>query len=470
MSDGDIIQGTVASVDATPLGSELAAIANIGDTLLTLTDVTDFWDGTRLNLNGVTYAYTTVDDTAQTVLLTTPLTKAGDVADAVQVWDTASNLVAVLTEATVIAQGDSSTGDPIMAIIAPGVIPYLPIGPRDPANDGDAENVTLEEVNGVWHVTGLAGSSMTQTLTGATFETADSGLRMWFSGTPNVVDTADQVNVYYGSGLPTEVSPARVGMFWNADTAVLETSMSTAAPITSFDVGPVTVPFTIPAGSTIQVYDNFTTNTQDWVTTGDVTLSTTVNTTIPVASQTPNYAYPIGAGMAVVGAVPDDTTDQVGVGLFPPRFTDSPAYAAVRTPLFYIIQATGDDTSNRALLVSDSFVLESTSPIATPRIAADANGVRLGEQSPTGSAANIQGLVRGGNSSDMTDASGNIFIYHGMGVAPIYVDARPFMSTIGVDIQVTTKDATGFTMHFFDTSTKAALASAHVGYMWMAWG
>lgn len=216
MSGGDIIHGTVASVDATPLGSELAAAANIGDTLLTLVDVADFWAGTRLNLNGVIYPYTTVDDTAQTVLLSTPVTTAGVVSDAVQVWDNRANLPAVTTEATVIAQGDSSTGDPIMAVVAPGVIPFLPLGVRDPANAGDSENVMLEEVNGVWHVKALAGSSMAPTLTAATVQTAAEGLRMWMIGQDPTSDAFE--GLYLSSGLPAETQPGHLVLNWDTPT------------------------------------------------------------------------------------------------------------------------------------------------------------------------------------------------------------------------------------------------------------
>lgn len=341
MSGGDIIHGTVASVDAIPLGSELAAAANVGDTLLTLVDVADFWAGTRLNLNGVVYPYTTVDDTAQTVLLSTPVTTAGVVSDAVQVWDNRANMPAVTTEATVIAQGDSSTGDPIMAVVAPGVIPFLPLGVRDPANAGDAENVMLEEVNGVWHVKALAGSSMAPTLTAATVQTAADGMRMFLQ--------AQVGNEFEGltltSGISNESAPAELGLFWQFPAGAVPDATTPGVSVGlrgmqfsgsgTGTVTPPTIDIFTPTGSPTGAITPAPTQTQITASADVVELaSSTQQLTLGTSLELTASSSPINAGMQFGKVTGVTTTSSGGVlqahglGVVPTSIQVTPFMAA----------------------------------------------------------------------------------------------------------------------------------------------
>lgn len=203
-------QGVVASVDATPLGSAFVVAGSIGDTVLQLDDVSDFYSGTRLAINGVIYDYdpATVSDDASTVTIAAPLSVATVVGDAAQVWDTTSGAVAVTVEATIIAQGSDNMGDPIMARVDPGAIPYLPLGPRDPANAADAEAVTIEEIDGVWHVTQVEQRNV---MTGNTIQTgAAGGMRMWMQAQ---VDQNFE-GLQFASGLGNE-TPGALDLWWN---------------------------------------------------------------------------------------------------------------------------------------------------------------------------------------------------------------------------------------------------------------
>lgn len=492
MSNGDIVHGTVASVDAIPLGSELAAAANVGDTLLTVVDVADFWAGTRLNLNGVVYPYTTVDDTAQTVLLSTPVTTAGVVSDAVQVWDNRANLPAVTTEATVIAQGDSSAGDPIMAVVAPGVIPFLPLGVRDPANAGDAENVMLEEVNGVWHVKALAGSSMAPTLTAATIQTAPDGLRMWMSGQPAILGTAsERASLLISTGLAAETTPGQLSLVYNADVANTSAPLTTGGAVTSLPVAATT--FAIPNGATVALISTATEDSQFWTVTADVAAGAT---SVPVASQTPNFAYPTGSVLEVAGALPDATTTQADVAIIPPVFSDTPHKNPNDIPTVRVRQYTGgagsksmaqinadniyltgqgSATNDGAIYVYPQKTLTVSVANTTPggtgtgyQIQADLAGVRIGEHTATNGLGDVKGIVRGNDYAATTDSGGYIAVNHGLTTTPVFVDAVPYMSRMGVGIQITLVNLSGFTLRFYDTSTLAPLASTAVGYMWYA--
>ena len=83
-----MVFGTLTSVQARPLGSELTADASAGDTTLFVDFVADFdEDGGSLLLNGATLDYTTVDPDLETITLTVPLASAAAQDDQVQAVD-----------------------------------------------------------------------------------------------------------------------------------------------------------------------------------------------------------------------------------------------------------------------------------------------------------------------------------------------------------------------------------------------
>lgn len=209
-------QGTIASVDATPLGSELVATAFDGDTTLQVADSSDFFEtGGYLIVGGGVYKYTAVDGDADIITLAAPISLTpptividnldgtfslipsvpvvdngdgtitatlpdssvsvdgagvvtlnemrvvGDPGMPVIVWDNSTQKPAVRHWAAVIAPLDDNVGDAMEANVAPGLAPYLPLGPRDDTN-GEAEACTVETDDyGTLWVTSISGRSGT---------------------------------------------------------------------------------------------------------------------------------------------------------------------------------------------------------------------------------------------------------------------------------------------------------------------
>lgn len=76
--------GSLDRVERATAGSGLAVAANIGDTLLQVTDSTDFdTGGGQLDLNGTIYAYVSVEPDSDVVFLATTVSVAADVDDPV---------------------------------------------------------------------------------------------------------------------------------------------------------------------------------------------------------------------------------------------------------------------------------------------------------------------------------------------------------------------------------------------------
>lgn len=116
--------GSVESVEARKLGSELTAAAAVGASTLAVEITFDFdEDGGLLLLNGATLAYTTVDEATATITLTAPLATAAAVDDPVQVVDD-TGAVAVEWVANVA----TDEGDTKPATIPTALIPYFPEG------------------------------------------------------------------------------------------------------------------------------------------------------------------------------------------------------------------------------------------------------------------------------------------------------------------------------------------------------
>lgn len=214
-------QGVVLSVDATPLGSELAAIANVGDTALTVTDAAAFYASTAIALNGAVYTFdpSLINDGASTITLGTPVTIAGAVGDSVQAWDVSANTAAVIIEASV-AEGELG-GEPLILPVSPALVPFLPLGAR--LGNGDAEEVQIEpDAHGRLWVDKILGRASQVTITAGTIQTADSGER-WVISSP--ADAANELLGY--SGDANEYAPGAI--YSASDPAGIGISMQSAS-------------------------------------------------------------------------------------------------------------------------------------------------------------------------------------------------------------------------------------------------
>jgi Baseplate J-like protein len=115
-------------------------------------------------------------------------------------------------------------------------------------------------------------------------------------GATNLFQTfgTDLIGVQYQQGASSSAVLTVTTSPLTTPVATLSEALTTGGPITSLPVD--TTAYTIDAGSVV-VSDPTATYTQTWVTTGAVQGSVS----IPVTSQTPNYAYP--AGSTVSGTV-----------------------------------------------------------------------------------------------------------------------------------------------------------------------
>ena len=206
--------GTVASVDAVALGAELAVTAYSGDTTLTVTDSSDFFQsGGYLLVGGGAYKFVAVDGVNDIITLAAPLAATPpflvidngdgtltleptvpvvdngdgtvtatfddasvsvsggvvtldnraiivDAGESVTIWDSVANKLAVEIRAWVMEQAEDNTGDALSARVDPGAFPYLPLGPRD-LTSGQGEGVTLEDRDGTFWVTAISGRAST---------------------------------------------------------------------------------------------------------------------------------------------------------------------------------------------------------------------------------------------------------------------------------------------------------------------
>ena len=114
-----------------------AQAAASGTTTLPVDDTTDFpEEGGQVNVNGVTYTYDAVDDTAETLHLTSGLIVSVADNDRVDLYPTVTDRYAIVqvNDAFELTPG-------LHARIPKFLYPNLPLGTRDP--DGDAEWVTM---------------------------------------------------------------------------------------------------------------------------------------------------------------------------------------------------------------------------------------------------------------------------------------------------------------------------------------
>lgn len=155
-------QGTIASVDAITLGSDLAVQANVNDTTVTVTDSAHFFaSGGYVAIAGVTYTVTAIDDVNEILTLGSPVTVAAAAGEMVTVWDNQTGAPAVRYEASVVTPMQDNTGDPILATVRPGLVQYLPLGPRD-QSQGNPEACTLsQDEYGTWWVDSISGRAQT---------------------------------------------------------------------------------------------------------------------------------------------------------------------------------------------------------------------------------------------------------------------------------------------------------------------
>lgn len=162
-------QGTIASVDAITLGSDLVVQANVNDTTLAVTDSAPFFKtGGYVALAGVIYTVTLIDDMNEILTLGSPVTTAASAGEMVTVWDNQTSAPAVRYEAAVVTPMTDNTGDPILATVRPGLVQYLPLGPRD-QTAGNPEACTLsQDEYGIWWVDSISGRAQTPSSTYAT--------------------------------------------------------------------------------------------------------------------------------------------------------------------------------------------------------------------------------------------------------------------------------------------------------------
>lgn len=174
--------GTVTSVEAHRMGSELTADAAISDTVLAVDFTADFSEeGGTLEIAGATLDYVTVDPDAETVTLAAPLAVAAETSEPV--------LVVPAGEVGVewVAHVATDEGDTIHATIPTALIGYFPEGTYD-------EPVTVELVlrSGRYEVAN-------QPIRDATFD----GAAVW---NPYVSRRASAVSIPNGAGVWTAVT------------------------------------------------------------------------------------------------------------------------------------------------------------------------------------------------------------------------------------------------------------------------
>lgn len=119
------LHGTLTTVSERTMGDTLDTAASAGAQTLSLYDVSDFdEDGGTVTINGVVYTYDTVDMDADTVHITTPLTGAAAVDDAVSLWDT-DHATVVTERVALVAVDGQEDGDSITADIDYSLTPLL---------------------------------------------------------------------------------------------------------------------------------------------------------------------------------------------------------------------------------------------------------------------------------------------------------------------------------------------------------
>jgi hypothetical protein len=120
-------RGTVTSVAANPLGSELITDAAAGDTVL-FVDMADHFaeeDGGQLLLNGALLSYDSADPDAETVTLSSPLAVAASVGDFVAAVEAGKAAVEWVADVAI------DDGDTIPAVIPTSLIAFFPEGTYD---------------------------------------------------------------------------------------------------------------------------------------------------------------------------------------------------------------------------------------------------------------------------------------------------------------------------------------------------
>ncbi len=140
MTDEERFYGRVVAVDAQHAGSTLTTDATIGATVLSVVDVLDFeLDGGQVTIGGVTYDYTSADETANTVTLATGLTTAAATDDEVAIYDPDAQGIVVEYVALVLLDEQDPGDQPIEVTLQHSLVDML----QQSVRSGAAESVTL---------------------------------------------------------------------------------------------------------------------------------------------------------------------------------------------------------------------------------------------------------------------------------------------------------------------------------------
>lgn len=135
----DLLSGLVMAVSAAPVGTQLAAGAGTGATVLLVDDAIDFQPtGGQVTFGGAVVDYVSADDDASTVTLAVPLVAEVDEGAELLVYPPRVEMTALVVT--------DETSDPIPAVVPVNWQDALPVGVRE---EEDREKVRLTR-DGEW--------------------------------------------------------------------------------------------------------------------------------------------------------------------------------------------------------------------------------------------------------------------------------------------------------------------------------
>lgn len=155
MSAIETDSGHVLAVTISNVGTVLEGDHSSGATTLTVDDCADLDDtfGGQLAIDGVTYAYSSVDDEASTIVISPGLTADQDDQTEVSLLDPLTNLIATESIASVTLDG-SDPGDVLQVHVRAALIDQLPGGIRGIVG----ESVSLQkDEHGTWELVDVIG-------------------------------------------------------------------------------------------------------------------------------------------------------------------------------------------------------------------------------------------------------------------------------------------------------------------------
>lgn len=181
--------GLVESVDTINDGDFLTADLTAGATVLPVDNTDIFETDTNtgsVQINAVTYDYSSVDSDGSTITLTSGLLADADMNDSVYVWPLTPVKIALVTI-------DEGIGDSIPARVPSGLAVFTALddGPREPDLQ---ETVALEEDDHGWVVSEIIGQS--PTVATSNFEPAHR-LRQGKAASQNTRSDGDPVTVVF---------------------------------------------------------------------------------------------------------------------------------------------------------------------------------------------------------------------------------------------------------------------------------